>query len=117
MNWNKYPFLRLVIALSIGIVLGGQVLWMKPSILFGVMLALMIGEALLMRFIRSYRYRWISGVLMLVIFVLVGYLRVRTLEVTKSPEHDAHVAQGREGYYVAKVCEPPSEKDKSVKTL
>ncbi len=112
MNWNKYPFLRLVMAFSVGIVLGGHLTSLRPVMVFGVMTGLLLVEALLIRFRKSYRRLWISGILMLMLFVLAGYLRTRALEVGEVP--DASVS---EGYYLATVSELPTERDRSVRVL
>lgn len=117
MNWNKYPFLRLIIALSVGIVLGGHDATLSPS--HGVLLLLvLLGVVqLLIRYLKSYRFRWIKGVVMLMAFVLVGYLRARTSDVTTRETYFKTVVAEQEGYYLARVCEVPTEKEKTVKML
>lgn len=117
MNWNKYPFLRLVIAFSAGILLAGRFTMLHPARVFGVMMGLMLLETLLIRYLKSYRYRWVSGLLMLMLFVMAGYLRARVLEVPFCRGEEVHEVAGGEGCYVARVCELPVEKGQSVKIL
>lgn len=117
MNWNKYPFLRLIIALSFGIILGGVGDKLSLSLGLALLLSLLLVEHLLVRNLKSYRFRWIKGVIMLTAFVLVGYLRARMSDVTVRETYFRSVVAEQDGYYLARVCEVPSEKEKTVKML
>lgn len=118
MNWNKNPFLRLVIALAVGIVLHQSVgsIGIEYSRLY-VLLILLLGlMALLSRLLKSYRYRWTFGVLILLVFVFLGYFRACLQEVTVKKEYYGNLTI-RKGYYLARVDDPPIEKDNSLKVL
>lgn len=115
MNWNKYPFLRLVFAFALGIVIRNATV--SPCVgipfLFCVLLALLGIVILLSRLVKSYRYRWVFGAVTLFVFAFLGYFRAGVQE----PFSDIHynkVPVG-EGWYLARVLEPPTEKEKTLK--
>lgn len=116
MNWNKYPFLRILIPLGVGILLRNAFDSDGPSqtVSFFVLLGLVALEWLLHRLLKSYRYRWVFGVLNLLAFVMLGYLRSTMVEADAAADYYCNMIQ-EEGWYVARVLEPPVEKDKSVK--
>lgn len=107
MNWNKYPFVRLFSSLALGIVLHealGSVGIGLPG-LFGILLVGIGVLFLLSRLLKTYRHQWVFGVAAILAFAYLGFFRACLKEVTG------------EGIALAKVCEPPSEKDKTIKVL
>lgn len=107
MNWNKYPFVRLFSSLALGIVLHealGSVGIGLPG-LFGILLAGIGALFLLSRLLKTYRHQWVFGVAAILAFAYLGFFRACLKEATG------------EGIALAKVCEPPSEKDKTIKVL
>ena len=115
MNWNKYPFLRLVGALALGIALrevwdgfcpDGRWLWVVLS-------ALILGLVVLHRKLKSYRYRWIHGVTVILVFVYLGYFRACLQEVRP----DDHRQMWQDGWCLARLVEPPVEREKTVKVI
>ena len=118
MNWNKYPFVRLFFALALGVALrdalGSEGFGMSG--LF-VALAVCIGMLfLLFRVLKSYRYLWIYGVATILVFVYLGYFRACLQDVAAERDYFGALTTG-EGRFLARVYEPPSEKDKSMKVL
>ena len=118
MNWNKYPFLRLVLALALGIVLHEAVgaLGFEKPWLFALLIGLSGVEILLFFLLKSYRYRWIFGVMTILVFVYLGFFRTCLQEVTAKKDYYANLKLGK-GCYLARVYDPPTEKDRSVKVL
>lgn len=111
MNWSKYPFLRLLPFLSLGIVLGewnpiGNV---SPQLLWLLLVGWTVLETLLSRLLRPYRYRWLFGVIALLGFVYLGFFRC-TLQKRNLVE-----VQGEA--FVARIFEPPVEKERSVRVV
>lgn len=110
MNWNKYPFVRLFFALALGVALreafGGAEY--DPSWLLALLLAFMGVLVLLFRLLKSYRYQWIYGLATILTFVYLGYFRACLRE-------GAIIQDG--AHYLARVYDPPSEKDKSMKAV
>ena len=78
MNWNKYPFVRMVAALALGIVIADQVgdCHMGQPLLIGGLVLLILFLAVLHRRLKAFRYRWIFGVVTLVAFIWLGFARV-----------------------------------------
>lgn len=111
MNWNKYPFVRMVAALALGIVIADQVgdCPMGQPLLIGVLVLLILFLAVLHRRLKAFRYRWIFGVVTLAAFIWLGFARVA---VKQRPP-----ATLREGWRLARVLEPPEEREKTVKAL
>ena len=84
MNWNKYPFLRLVMALAVGIALYDAFGFcgFKNTWLYAMLILLMGAMVLLSHLLKSYRYRWTFGVLTLFALLFLGYFRACLQEVT-----------------------------------
>ena len=112
MNWNKYPFIRMVGALALGILICdrvGECPLGKPW-LIGLLVLLLALEVLLHSLVRSFRYRWIFGIMTLITFIWLGFVRTAVMQ---QPE----VAIQEEGWRLARVLEPPEEREKTVKML
>ena len=118
MNWSKYPFLRLLLSLSTGIlvyeVVGGLPL---SSWMILVILPLLLGvEILLNRWIHSYQFRWIFGVYNILVFAYVGYACACLKEVNRDARHYSQVSNPL-GAYLARIHDPPTEKENSIKVV
>lgn len=117
MNWSKYPFLRLLPALVLGILIRNslRVCLMGSTGALLVLLGMLLVLVLLKRFLNSYRCRWIFGAWMLLAFVFLGFFRQGM--VTERILHEHEVMFQTKGTVVARVAEPPQEKDRSVKVM
>lgn len=117
MNWNKYPFIRLVAALALGIALRemreGCVL--SPYGLLLVLAVFILGLLLLHRVLKTYRYRWIHGVVAIAAFVYLGYCRACLQKEGLQPEEYNQMMQ--KGWCVARLDEPPTEREKTLKVI
>lgn len=118
MNWNKYPFFRLVFALVAGIAIHDAVgsLGMPQVQLFALLMLFLGMMMLFSRWLKSYRYRWVFGVLTIIVFIYLGYFRACLQEIPSKKDYYGNLSLG-EGYYLARVDEPPTEKDNTVKVL
>lgn len=118
MNWNKYPFLRMVLFLALGIAACEVFKSFRPSlsVLFVTLLGLLAVLLLLHHLLKSYRYRWIFGLCLMVTLVVTGFARARIFEA-KVERSAVVVALGKPCRYVARVLEPPTEKENSVRAL
>lgn len=107
--------MRLLPPLSVGIVLGEAMgpLPIGSKSLFLVLLALIIAMALLSRALHSYHYRWTFGVLLFLSMLFLGWFRHQMVV-----EKRETVIEGKQGdWLVARVFDPPVEKDRSVKVV
>lgn len=112
MNWNKYPFIRMVGALALGIVICDRV-GERPlgePWLVGLLVLLLAVEVLLHHLLRSFRYRWIFGIMTLITFIWLGFVRTAVMQ-------QSEVVVQEEGWRLARVLEPPEEREKTVKVL
>lgn len=118
MNWNKYPFVRLVLALALGIVVYKAFgAWIADkALLYGALVALLGIEVLLSYLARTYRYRWMFGVATLLVFMSVGYFRA-SLQDDEAKEDDYSRWADKEGWFLARVADCPVEKQKTFKVL
>lgn len=109
--------MRLVGALALGIAL--REVWdafcLDRRCLWAVLLALIIGQTVLHHTLKSYRYRWIHGVMAILVFVYLGYFRACLQEVRLRPDNDHQMMQG--GWCLARLVEPPVEREKTVKVI
>ena len=117
MNWNKYPFLRLVAAMALGIAF--REVWgvvdYDSRRLWVVLSALTLGLAVLHHRLKSYRYRWIHGVTVILVFFYLGFFRACLQEVRLWPDDFNRMMQ--DGWCLARLVEPPVEREKTFKVI
>ena len=115
MNWNKYPFLRLVAALALGILL--REVWRdfhpEGRRLWCALLVLIMGLTVLHYTLKSYRYRWIHGLTAMLVFVYLGYARACFQEGRPCDFNQMM----KDGWCLARLEEPPVERDKTFKVM
>ena len=120
-NWFKYPFIRLLVPFSIGIWLCFSFLWNDAVFDFRQFLpiAALMSVSLFMisRFVMAYSRRWIFGLILDILLILIGVLVVRIrgddLDVRSISFCDGETADA----FVARVSECPTVKEKSVKVV
>lgn len=115
-NRYKYPFIRLLIPFGIGIWLGLNVFFpLRDSLLFFVFLALSsltIGSVL---WLKSYRWRWVFGVLLSFSLIFAGILMVHVRDPLNNANHLIHQKPKDGGLFVARIIEPPQIRELTVK--
>lgn len=116
MNWNKYPFLRLVMSISLGIASGEALgnFGMDETVCFWGLVGLLGVEILIFCLLKSYRHRWVFGMATILVFVYLGYFRASFYHVTVTKETGGNNSVDVE-YHLARVFDPPVEKENSVK--
>lgn len=118
MNWNKYPFVRFVSALALGIALrevfDGDI--PDQRVMAGLLTFFPLVMMLLNRWVRSYRLRWIHGLVALLVFCCVGYVRACLQEPEACPGHFRNMA-GTAHWHLARVTDPPTEREKTLKVI
>ncbi len=118
MNWNKYPFVRFVSALALGIALhevlgtGLHEGWALAGLLVIFPLVMMS----LNRWVKSYRLRWVHGLAAIMAFCCVGYVRACLQEPDVRPRHYRNTA-GVAEWHLARVTDPPTVREKTVKVI
>ena len=110
-NWFKYPFIRLLIPLVIGIWLSFSCLRLSGKdvriVLFAVvflgLVLFVIASA-----VKDYKYRWVFGVILNLHLILIGVAIVHIRDDDLDDESDI---------WVARLSECPTEKERSVKVI
>lgn len=118
MNWNKYPFLKLIVPLTMGIVLGDRLgpPCVHAAVLYGILTGLLLLVFVLHRTVKSYRHRWIPSMVVLLVLFYFGFFRIGVMD--QSRQAMVRRDDNRErGYCLAMVGEPPMEREKSVKVV
>lgn len=120
-SWFKYPFIRLLVPFAIGIMVAfslnvfsveENVIRILLIILFFLLISLIITSKL----IRSYRYRWIFFLLLYIYLILLGssFVKIRDFKLIVN---DITKIDNIPKYYLARLCECPMSKEKSVKVM
>ncbi len=114
-NLNHFPLLRLLIPLIIGILLGVNFSTNVVSSLvtFGVLFLFYFSFLLIKKLNYSYKWRWVFGVVIYLIFVNLGY----TLTKLKNQEVNRDLSKLNEQILIGEITEPPIIKDQIVKCI
>lgn len=111
-NWFKYPFIRLLMPFALGV--GLAFLYFEPlspeKIQMLLLLVVFLGVTLFLAasVVKDYKYRWVFGTILNLHLILIGVVIVHIRD-------DDLDSDGN--YFVAKIAECPTEKDKSVKVI
>ncbi len=120
-SWFKYPFIRLLIPFMTGIFAAfsfGKIVFEKDSILFTLMFLTLILVSMIIAsvYVRSYIWRWIFSSLLFLYMSLLGFLFVKIIDY-KLIINDLSKIDDVPKYYIARLSESPSIKEKSVKVI
>lgn len=111
-NWFKYPFIRLLMPFALGI--GLAFLCFEPLspklVKFLLLVIVFLGVTLFIvtSVVRDYKYRWVFGVILNLHLILIGIAVVHIRDDDLDADCD---------YFVAKIAESPTVKEKSVKVI
>ena len=115
--WSKYPFVRMLIPFALGI-------WVKvfftsfqlsESTLTAYMLALFAMTAVAVFVLKSQRVVWLFGAVMAFYLFVAGFALARFHEASVQKDYYRNCEAGAK-YYVARVCDCPSDRGNNVKT-
>ena len=120
-SWFKYPFIRLLVPFALGIwsafSFDGISLGRKGIFLLLIFLSLLL--ILLMSIsslVKVYRYRWIFYAVLFIHLLMLGVLLVE-IKDCKLQANDISKFYGVSEYYIARLSECPSIKEKSIKAI
>ena len=111
-NWFKYPFLRLLMPFAFGIGLAFSCF--EPlskeyvRIILYVVVFLGVAMFIVASAVKDYKYRWLFGLILNLQLILIGVVVVHIRDDDLDVNRD---------YFVAKIAECPTEKEKSVKVI
>ena len=110
-NWFKYPFVRLLMPLALGIWLAFSCLnQSKNEMRFVLVAVVFLGLTLFViaSVVKDYQYRWVFGVILNLHLILIGVAVVHIRNDDLNADCEA---------FVARLMECPTEKEKTVKVL
>ena len=120
-SWFKYPFIRLLIPFSIGIYVAFSFFEVRlekesVSLLLIIIFLILLSLVLISIFIKNYRFRWIFSVLLFSYLILLGFsfVKIRDYDLIVN---DISKVENIPKYYLARLCECPSVKEKSIKSM
>ena len=115
-SWRPYPLLRLIFPFVAGIITEvfsdspTGMRWLLPTL----MVAALLVSSLFPVITGSYRFRWITGMVINVFLFLAGY----AIASGNQPSHDPdYLGKHPEGLFVATVAEPPAINKSGVKVI
>ncbi|MBG0783321.1 MAG: ComEC/Rec2 family competence protein [Bacteroidales bacterium] len=114
-NFNKYPFFRILVPFGLGIYLALN--WYLTPYIF--QLLIFTGGLLISFFVqillnKSYRFRWLVGVNVIFLMILAGILNVVVNE-TQPKEENILKIHTAEGPFIARIIDVPIEREATVK--
>ena len=120
-SWFKYPFIRLLVPFAIGIMLAFSLNIFSVEenvirILLIILFFLLISLIVISESIKSYHYRWIFSSLLFIYLILLGFSFVKIRDF-RLIVNDITKMDNIPKYYLARLCECPMSKEKSVKVM
>lgn len=119
--WSKYPFIRILIPFAIGIYLAfchNDVAFERNIILVLLIFLLLLLTSLMFvsSCVKNYRFRWIFSLLSFLYLLLLGCSFV-VINDYKLKINDISKIDNIPKYYLARLSECPSVRERSVKTM
>lgn len=121
LNWFKYPFVRLLIPFASGIWLAYNFKPQNDDVLVSscvyVSSLLLVSLIIFSNHIKKYSLRWLFGLLLNVLLILIGVFSVHIRDDDLEEFHISHSEFNDVSCYVARVYDCPTVRDKSVKVI
>ena len=117
-EYAKYPFVRMLIPFALGV-------WcyvclpafrLSPLTTIAIALALFAICLVTTFSLKSYRYNWLFGSVMALYLVLTGYALARVHEAEIQKDYYRNF-EADASYYVARVYDHPTEREKNIRTV
>lgn len=113
--WSKYPFLKMLIPLALGIWFG-SFFGFSPQFTYILAVALFVMAGLAVFLLKSIRYNWLFGGIMACYLFMAGQALVQVHEA--SERHDYFRKYETDAkHYIARVYDYPTERENSIKTV
>jgi competence protein ComEC len=115
-SWRPYPLLRLLFPFTAGIIAevlsgsdGGQ-----SWLLFAVLVFLLVVSQIYPLMITSYRFRWITGLLINMYLLMAGYGIASCHRTANDPDY---LGNHPDGLFIATLAEPPALNVSGIKAI
>ncbi len=117
-EYAKYPFVRMLIPFALGVWCYVCLPAFHLSPLTTIIIALaLFAVCLITAFsLKSYRYHWLFGFVMSLYLVLTGYTLARVHEAEMQKDYYRNF-EADASYYVARVYDHPTEREKNFRTV
>ena len=117
-EYAKYPFVRMLIPFALGVWCYVCLPAFRLSPLTTIVIALaLFAICLITAFsLKSYRYNWLFGSVMALYLVLTGYALARVHEAEIHKDYYRNF-EADASYYVARVYDHPTEREKNIRTV
>lgn len=117
-DWSKYPFVRMLVPLALGIWISVFFSFVRISngILIIGMLALFAMALVAALTLKRIRLHWLFGAIMGAYLIAAGFALTRCHEAASQKDF-FRLAESKAKYYVARVYEYPTERDRSVRMV
>ena len=115
-SWRPYPFVRLSLPLTIGILLG-LTMDFNPGIPWSelvIMVTLILTARISPLIFSHYTFRWIPGIMINLFFVITGF---ELSQVSRSGYSPDYLTKNSRGIFIAQIREPPGENPSGYKTV
>jgi competence protein ComEC len=118
MIWNRFPFARILLPFLSGIIIAFLFGFTRPISLYFFIILYCIYAALVILIQQKlpYRLRWISGVVLIIFFLLSGY-QLTVLKDSANQTDYFGKFTSQKGMFVCTLTEPIQEKDKTYKAI
>lgn len=116
--WSKYPFLKLLIPMALGIWFGTVFGFdaFTTQLTFGLSIALFCMAGMAVLLLKSFRFNWLFGGIIACYLFVMGMAMTQVHEISvKKNYFRNHETDAK--YYVARIYEYPSERENSIKTV
>lgn len=117
-SWGKYPFVRLLMPLALGILcaycFSSYHLPLPVSVC--VMLVLLVLSVVASITVKTLRFSWLFGVFMGCCLFVGGYALLCAKEA-QTAKDSYHAGESDAGYYVARICDCPTERQSTVRAV
>ena len=117
-DYAKYPFVRILIPFALGIWCSVCLpsLRFPPLIFIVVAISLFVLAAVTAFVLKSFRHNWIFGVVMACYLAMAGFAMTQVHE-SKIQKNYFRNYEDEANYYVARVCDVPTEKANSFRAV
>jgi competence protein ComEC len=115
-NQNKYPFLRILLPMMAGIIIGFYAPFAYSGLNLLLLAVFIILCTILYLFLRSYSLRWVFGMSLSLFMVFAGISRVQTV----NQQHRDNILKADSsfrGVYIGRLTEPPRVKEQSIRLM
>lgn len=117
-SWSKYPFLKMLIPLALGIWFGTFFGFsaFSPVFTIGIAIALFLMAGWAVFLLKSIRFHWLFGGIMACYLFMAGLSLTQVHEA--SEKHDYfRKYESYARHYIARVYDYPTERESSIKTV